>query len=166
MVDEPRSSGRNAPGLAAVTVAASAAWIGLTGADPGALWIGAPTVALAVVAAARAGLPAMLPRARFAPGFALLFLSELFRSATGLALRLLRRDPGFAPGVVVHVMRLRGQGARAAFMNAVSLTPGSLSAALHGDRLTVHVLDGPTAQARAELAVLEARVARLYGEAE
>jgi multicomponent Na+:H+ antiporter subunit E len=164
MVHEPSTFGRKAAGLIVVALAATAVWLGLTGMDAGALWIGAPTVALTVAAAARAGLPAMLPRAVALPGFALLFLTELFRSAAALALRLARRDPGFRPGLVTHRMRLRGTGARAAFMNAVSLTPGSLSAALRGDRLTVHVLDGDTPQLRAELAVLEARVAELYGE--
>jgi multicomponent Na+:H+ antiporter subunit E len=89
----------------------------------------------------------------------------LARSAVDLALRLARRDPDFAPGLVAYRVRLRGEGARAAFMNAVSLTPGSLSASLRGDWLIVHSLDGDRPDVRASLSTLESLVAELYDEA-
>ncbi len=158
------SLARTALILTSIALAAGGVWIGLTDLDMGALWIGAPTVALTTVAAARAGLPAMAPRLGALPAFALLFLAELASSAAALALRLVRRDPGFAPGLLAHRLRLRGEGARAAFMNAVSLTPGSLSVSLDGDELIVHSLDGDREAVRAALADLEARVARLYAE--
>jgi multisubunit Na+/H+ antiporter MnhE subunit len=150
--------------LAMVALASGAVWAGLTGMDKGAVWVGAPTVALTTLAAARAGLPAMAPRLVGIPGFTAAYLVELARSAIDLALRLSRRDPGFAPGLVAYRVRLRSEGARAALMNAVSLTPGSLSVSLRGDWLIVHSLDGDRPDVRESLTRLENLVAQLYGE--
>jgi multisubunit Na+/H+ antiporter MnhE subunit len=156
---------RTASILALVALASAAVWAGLTGMDKGALWIGAPTVALTTLAAARAGLPAMAPRIAGLPAFAAAYLVELGRSAVDLALRLSRRDPDFTPGLVAYRVRLRGEGARAALMNAVSLTPGSLSVSLRGEWLIVHSLDGDRPDVREALTRLENLVAHLYGEA-
>jgi len=155
---------QSAPRLALIALLSGVVWAGLTGMGKGAIWVGIPTVALTVLVAARAGLPAMTPRLAGAPAFAALYLVELARSAVDLALRLARRDPEFTPGLVAYRVRLRGEGARAAFMNAVSLTPGSLSVSLRGDWLIVHSLDGDSPDVRESLTTLESLVADLYGE--
>lgn len=155
---------RHTLSLAVIALAAAAAWLGLTGGGKGALWVGAPTVALTVLVAARAGLPAAAPRLAAVPGFLAMFAGELAQSAIDLARRLLRSDPGFTPGFIHHRLRLRGDAARAAYMNAVTLTPGSLSVRLRDDVLIVHSLDGDRRAVRASLSALEAQVARLYGE--
>ncbi len=164
MMGSPPSSLRLALNLAVIALAASAAWLGLTGGGKGVLWVGAPTVVLTVLVAARAGLPAAAPKAAEVPGFIVMFAGELAQSAIDLARRLLRADPGFSPGFVNYPLRLRGDAARAAYMNAVTLTPGSLSVGLRDDVLVVHSLDGDRRAVRASLSALEAHIARLYGE--
>lgn len=149
--------------FAVSTAAGAVAWVMLTGAEAGSAVVGVPTVLAAAWAATAAGAGSMAPRAGAAIGFVPFFAVALLQSAWGLARRVLRRDPAFRPGVVAWRLRLSGEGARAAFMNAVSLTPGTLAAGLDGDVLSVHVLDlgedhGPG------LDDLERRVARLYGE--
>ena len=151
--------------LALVALASGAVWAGLTELGKGAMLVGAPTVALTTFVAARTGLPAMAPRLAGLPAFAALYAVELARSAVDLGLRLARRDPDFAPGLLAHRVRLRGEGARAALMNAVSLTPGSLSVSLRGDWLIVHSLDGDRQDVRDSITRLENLVADLYGEA-
>lgn len=146
-------------------LAGAVAWLALTEGDLSSLVIGAPTVLAAAWAATAAGLGRMLPRAGALAAFLPFFARELLASAALLARRVLSRDPGFRPGVTVWPLRLKGEGARAAFMNAVSLTPGTLSTRLDGDRLWVHVLDVGE-DARPTLDALERRVARLYGETE
>ena len=135
----------------------------LTGAEPRALIRGAPVAVAASLIAHAAGGARYLPRPWPALLFAPWFLKEIFVSAWALGRRLLARDPGFSPGVVCYPLRLESEGARAAFMNAVTLTPGTLSARLHGDALEVHALDADEDVAAA-LAPLEGRVGRLYGE--
>jgi multisubunit Na+/H+ antiporter MnhE subunit len=145
------------------TASLAAIWLGLTGGEVRALVIGAPVVALAVLAAERTGGARYLPLLRPLPGFLWRTGVEIARSAWDMARRILARDPGFAPALVAYPLRLRGEGALAAFMNAVTLTPGTLSAGLTDDRLAVHALD-PGAETDDALRALEARVARLYGE--
>jgi multicomponent Na+:H+ antiporter subunit E len=159
-----RPASHRALGLLAIAGAAALAWGGLTGFEAGAWWVGAPTVALTTAVAAAAGLPAMAPRLQAAPRFAMGYAVELGQASADLARRLTRRDPGFAPGLLTHRLRLRGEGARAAFMNAVTLTPGSLSVELTGDDLLVHALDGDDPATRASLNALQSDVADLYGE--
>jgi multicomponent Na+:H+ antiporter subunit E len=138
-------------------------WVALTGADPGAAVVGVPVVLATAFAARAAGSRRYFPRLLQAPAFLLWFLREIFASAWDLAARLLSRDPQIAPVVVPYSLRLRGEGARAAFMNAVTLTPGTLSAGLVENRLEVHALTGDAGLAES-LAEMEARVARLFGE--
>lgn len=138
-------------------------WTALTGGDPSSFVIGVPTVIVAAAVAVAAGAGEAAPRLgallAFLPGF----LWALIESAWLLARRVLARDPRFRPGMVPWRLGLVSEGARAAFMNAVSLTPGTLSAALDGDVLSVHVLD-TTEDVGPSLAALERQVARLYGE--
>jgi multicomponent Na+:H+ antiporter subunit E len=140
-----------------------AAWMALTAGDLSSLIIGLPTVLAAASVAVTAGLGAAAPRLGALLAFLPLFAVALLTSAWGLARRVLARDPQFRPGMVAWRLRLVSDGARAAFMNAVSLTPGTLSASLDGDVLSVHVLD-TTEDVGPSLALLERQVARLYGE--
>jgi multicomponent Na+:H+ antiporter subunit E len=154
---------RTLPFAVAAAVALGLLWLGLTGGEWRALVVGAPVVLLATATAVATDGLKHLPRPAPLPGFMLGFIADLARSAWDIARRVLARDPGFAPGTQVYRLRLRGDGARAAFMNAITLTPGTLSAALDGDRLTVHALNPGEAVSR-DLAALEGRVGRLYGE--
>ena len=141
------------------------AWLALTEADAASWVVGAPTVLLAASLAAHGG-----PQGRggVSPGAALAFagrlLRDIFESATLVAATVLRPRMDVAPGVAAYPLRLRDPRAQALFMNAVTLTPGTLSAAFDGETLRVHALDVREDVAGA-LAPLEARVARLFGEA-
>lgn len=145
-----------------VALLGAGAWMALTEGDTASLVVGVPTIALAVAAslgaeAAPPARPAAL--ARFVP----FFLREVFASAWFVASRALNPRPRLDPGIVVYRLRLESAPARAAFMNAVTLTPGTLSADLDGDRLSVHALDRGE-DVPGALADLEARIARLFAE--
>jgi len=143
----------------------SVAWLALTEADAASWVVGAPTVLLAAALAAPGG-----PRGQggASPAVALVFagrlLRDIFESATRVAATVLRPRLDVAPGIAVYPLHLRDPRAQALFMNAVTLTPGTLSAAFDGDTLRVHALDVREDVAGA-LEPLEARVARLFGEA-
>ena len=157
----PSSRRTDAWALALTGAAALAAWLALTGAQPRSLVVGVPTIVAALLAVRASGGAALWPRLLAVPGFALWLLVAMLRSAWDVARRMLASEHGFTPGMVRYELRLRGPGARAAYMNAITLTPGTLSAALDGDRLWVHALDSPDIEA---LTDLEGRIARLYGE--
>jgi len=147
---------------AATFVVCAAMWAALTGADPASLAIGAPTVALAVAASLRADASPpvrLLLFARFLP----YLLGQVFAGAWSVARRSLSRHPRFDPGEVSYRLGLRSGPARSVFMMAVTVTPGTLSAQLDGDRLLVHALDRG-ADVRSELSALESRVAALFDE--
>lgn len=162
--EPPRGGGAaGATNFAAAAAIGAAAWMMLTGGDPTSAVIGVPTVLVAAWAATAAGAGAMAPRLRATAAFLPYFARALILSGWGLAVRVLRRDPAFRPGIVAWTLRLHGEGARAAFMNAVSLTPGTLAAGLEGDVLSVHVLDLGEDH-RSALDDLERRIGHLYGE--
>lgn len=66
-----------------------------------------------------------------------------------------------APARIHYDMTLPDGLARVVFMNTVSLLPGTLSAAIEGDRLSVHVLDTHLDHA-AELDRLERTIGRIF----
>lgn len=140
-----------------------ALWLGLTGGDTTSLFVGVPTVLIAAAVADRARAARFLPRLVRLPGFLAFFLGQQLLAAGLIATRVMRRTITLEPGVVEIRVRLRGDGARAVYMSALTLMPGTLAAALDGDRLAVHAIDR-TADVAAELADLERRVARLFGE--
>ncbi len=153
---------RRAAQGATVAVACAGTWLALTSGDLASLVVGGPAVALATAASLRGEAPPP-GRAGAAARFAPFLLREIFASAWYVASRVLRRRPRFDPGIVTYRMGLRGAAARAAFMNTVTLTPGTLAADLHGDSLSVHALDC-TADVEGALSALEARVAALFAE--
>ncbi len=75
--------------------------------------------------------------ARFLPVFVWFSL----RGGLDVALRALHPHCPLAPGLLVYPLRLRVGPARVFFANTVSLLPGTLSAELEDDRLTVHILE-------------------------
>ena len=95
--------------------------------------------------------------ARFLPYF-------LWRSLYGgvdVARRALHPRLPISPGMYDHRWRLPPGLPRVFMANTVSLLPGTLSAELDEEYLRVHVLDRTGAFA-SELALIEARVARLF----
>ncbi|MFA9459829.1 Na+/H+ antiporter subunit E [Thiohalorhabdus methylotrophus] len=138
-------------------------WILLTGGAPISWIIGGPFVAAGALAAH--GLRPDQERA-IHPVAALAFLPFfLFHSLRGgwdVALRAFHPALPLAPGHITYPCRLPPGPARLFFGNVVNLLPGTLSVGEEAEGMTIHVLDR-TASPDAELAILEARVAAVFG---
>jgi multicomponent Na+:H+ antiporter subunit E len=87
------------------------------------------------------------------------FLWASLRGATDVAVRALAPRPRLDPGVIEYPLRLRDSPTAAvALADVISLLPGTLAVAVHGDRLIVHVLDRGSAVLEG-IADAEARIA-------
>ena len=135
-------------------------WI-LTGGAINSWLAGAPVVMFAVLASGML-LPAVswsLPGiVRFAP----FFLWRSLKGGVDVSRRALHPGLPISPVLFDHRWRLPPGLPRVFMANTVSLLPGTLSAELEEDRLRVHVLDH-TGDFAAELTLIEARVAQLFG---
>jgi multicomponent Na+:H+ antiporter subunit E len=136
-------------------------WIILTaGAAPGSWIIGVPAVLLATLVSSywRPRSPINLfELLRFLPVFLLRSLSAAF----DIAWRAFVPRLPIEPALIAYDLSLPEGLARVAFMNTVSLLPGTLSAALDGARLSVHVLDDRRDHS-AEIARLERTMAQIF----
>jgi len=123
--------------------------------------VGAPVVVLAALASGVLlpgtawSLPGLL---RFIP----FFLWHSLRGGVDVAGRALHPRLPISPGLLKHQWRLPTGLPRVFMANTVSLLPGTLSAELGEEFLHVHVLDLSGAF-EAELTVIEARVAKMFG---
>lgn len=108
--------------------------------DPGSWVVGAPTV---MVGAGMVGaMPVAAPATRLwmLPRFAPWFVWQSIRSGVDVALRALRPGLAIAPGLLARRTILTGD-ARVLFANTITLLPGTLSARIERDVLTIHALD-------------------------
>ena len=96
--------------------------------------------------------------ARFLPVF--FWLS--CRGGFDVALRALHPHCPLTPGLLIYPLGLPIGPARIFFANTVSLLPGTLSADLEDERLTVHILDERLSSLES-LQLLESLVAGLFG---
>jgi multicomponent Na+:H+ antiporter subunit E len=138
-------------------------WWVLTDGDRGSWVIGVPGVVSAALASLML-VPGKLWRWRLAGmlRFIPFFLRQSVRGGLDVSIRALHPHTPLAPAVQHYRLRLHDDFARVFFANTVSLLPGSLSADLQHDRLTVHVLDG-SLPIQATLQALEVRVAGVFG---
>lgn len=90
------------------------------------------------------------------------FLLQSVRGGADVARRALAPSLPLAPGFLHYRIRLPQGPARVFFVNCISLLPGTFSARLEDDDLTVHHLAEPEA-GRRRLAELEGRVGGLFG---
>jgi multicomponent Na+:H+ antiporter subunit E len=109
----------------------------------GSLVPAAVAVAAAALAAWRLPRPgSLVPRPlgvlRFLPYFA----RQSISGGLDVALRALRPGRTVAPTFVEYRTGIRDPGLRVLFANTVSLLPGTFTAELRDDVLSVHVLDG------------------------
>ncbi|MBU0962131.1 MAG: Na+/H+ antiporter subunit E, partial [Proteobacteria bacterium] len=74
---------------------------------------------------------------RFVP----FFLNQSFRGGIDVMRRALSAKQLLNPGLVSYVTLLPEGSARIFFVNTISLLPGTLSAELHGNQVTIHTLD-------------------------
>jgi multicomponent Na+:H+ antiporter subunit E len=140
-------------------------WWTLTGGDRSSWLIGGPVV-LAATAAALALSPlshwrvSVVGLAGFVPYF-------VWRSVVGsldVAWRAFHPRLPISPSLKEYALALPADGpARVFFADVVSLLPGTLSAELHEHSVTVHLLNGESSHALAELRRLEVSVGALFG---
>ncbi|CRI67588.1 putative Na(+)/H(+) antiporter subunit E [Thiocapsa sp. KS1] len=139
-------------------------WVVLVGPDLVSWIIGGPFVIAATLASLRLSEPR--DRTLSLPslvGFVPYFLWESLRGGLDVAARVLIPRMRVDPGNRTYRLRLRSPEARLVFIDSISLLPGTLSADLRGDLVTVHALDVRTDVVEG-LRVLERRVAALFGE--
>jgi multicomponent Na+:H+ antiporter subunit E len=138
-------------------------WWVLTGGHTASWIVGIPVVVLATGASLGfqshelwkwrlAGL------ARFFP----VFVWQSLRAGFQVAILAFHPRCPLAPGLLTYHLRLPVGPSRIFFMNTMSLSPGSVSADLKGDRLIIHVLDEQFLD-REEWQSLESLVADLFG---
>jgi len=135
-------------------------WMFLAGGDAGSWMIGAPAVAAATLLSLRlwSGPAASLwALARFAPWF----FRQSLDGAIDVAMRALHPAMPLYPGLVTFRLRLPSGASRVALANVISMLPGTLSADLKADRLTVHALDARQ-DLYAMLVELEPRIAGIF----
>jgi multicomponent Na+:H+ antiporter subunit E len=100
-------------------------------------------------------------RAGAMAAFAGYFLSRSLLGGLDVAGRVLHPRLPLDTSESGYDLTLRGDGARTLFVAVVSLLPGTLTADLVGQRVTVHSIAGDPGS---QLAALERHVARLFGE--
>ncbi len=146
--------------------ALSALWWCLLPSSTGSWLVGAPAVLMG--AALAAGLARDAAR-RISPlgalRFTTLFAVETLAGATDVARRALDPRLPVAPGFHEVALDLPEGAPRVLFANTVTLLPGTLSAAIRGDRLLIHSIDAG-ADLEAALNRLRKAVRRLYRLAE
>lgn len=144
----------------------AAAWVVIAGTDPSAWVIGAPTVMAATWASLRLRpqTGAVLSPVRILL-FVPYFLWYSLKGAVDVAQRVMRPRMRIAPGLRAYRLRLVSPSARVLLLDVVSLLPGTLSADLRGDQLSLHALDArDDAALDAEVDQLERRIGALFGE--
>jgi multicomponent Na+:H+ antiporter subunit E len=129
---------------------------------------GSPLIVAATIAAATAfSLVLVPPLARWRvlalARFAAFFVTQSAIGGTDVARRALHLRPPVQPAFVERRLRLRGDAARVFFAACAGLLPGTLTAAIEEDRVTIHVIDSSLPYGNT-LDALEQRVARLFGE--
>lgn len=136
-------------------------WLVLAEAEPASWWIGLPAVVIAAVLSLR-----LLPPETLSPrGIALLppfFLWHSLRGGIDVAWRALHPRLPIEPALIEHRLRLQSVLQRACMIDIVSLLPGTLSATLEGNTLTVHVLNRHVGIEH-ELQALETVIAGIFG---
>lgn len=145
-------------------LAFSGLWLILAGWDPASWIIGLPSVLLAAWLHDRLSRDTRAPSPWRILGFLGFFLVESARAGLDVTRRVLRPRMRIAPGFQTYRTRLADPAARVLFLDSISLLPGTLSADfVDREQVRVHALDA-TLDLEPELADLERRVGRLFGE--
>ena len=143
------------------TVIFALLWWVLTEGAPNSWLVGVPVVLLAVLAS-EALLPGVSWSLHGAVRFVPFFLWHSLHGGVDVARRALHPRLPISPELFDYRWRLPPGLPRVFMANTVSLLPGTLSAEMDEEYLRVHVLD-QTGNFVSGLAVVEARVARLFG---
>ncbi len=117
-------------------------WYALAGSDKASWLLGVPAVllvtAMSLWLASSSSLNIhLLAVFRFIP----FFLHQSLRGGIDVMHRALSFQQLLDPGLVFYTTLLAEGSARILFVNCISLLPGTLSAELKGDQVTIHTLD-------------------------
>jgi len=114
----------------------------LTGSDISSWIVGIPAVLIASKLSLMLSPPSQCPLSLLgALHFIPFFLYQSFRGGIDVMRRTLLRQQLLDPGLVSYVTILPRGSARIFFVNTISLLPGTLSAKLDENQVTVHTLD-------------------------
>ena len=117
-------------------------WIILTGADISSWVVGVPTILITAGLSLRLTPPSSLRISLTgALHFTVFFLRQSFLGGIDVMRRALSPRQLLNPGLVPYTTFLPEGPARIFFVNIISLLPGTLSAELDGNHLTIHTLD-------------------------
>ncbi len=135
-------------------------WWSLSGGVATSWWVGAPAIVLALAVSV-----VLLPPQRLVWGALFRFIPFfLWRSLLGgvdVAWRAFHPQRPIAPVLLSYRLRLPAGLSQVMMINCVTLLPGTLSAAVEGNILQVHLLSGRE-NCLVELRQLEVRVAHLF----
>lgn len=119
----------------------STVWFVLSGPDISSWIVGVPAVLIASkLSLMMPPFPSLHKLLRH-PSFYSFFLHQSFRGGIDVMRRALSSQQLLNPGLVSYVTLLPEGTARIFFVNTISLLPGTLSAELHENRVTIHTLD-------------------------
>ncbi|MFP7754707.1 Na+/H+ antiporter subunit E [Thermodesulfobacteriota bacterium B35] len=135
-------------------------WI-LTNGAPDSWGVGVP-VALAATMVSVLLLPPLSLSVKGAARFIPFFLWHSLRGGVDVAWRVFHPRLPITPGLHRYRWRLPPGLARVFMANTVSLLPGTLSAEMDSEYLSIHVLDQES-DPLSELKAVEVRVAELFG---
>jgi monovalent cation/proton antiporter MnhG/PhaG subunit len=143
------------------------AWIAAFGSVTPGVLIGGAIVA-GIVAYALRVLAPRWPEALLHPGAALRFAGYFAWQvvvATWQVVKALFRPVGdLKPAIVIVPLQVGSRNEATLLMNAISFTPGTVALELHGNRLSVHVLDtDDPREVVAEIARMESMITAAFG---
>lgn len=148
--------------IAAHVLALALLWWVLVAGETGSWGLG--LVVVTVATATSFALPLARPwrmRTSAIPGFVFFFVKRSVWGGIDVARRALHPRLPIDPVLVDYRLHLPPGPARVFMLNTLSLLPGTVSADLHRDRLTAHVIDAGL-DTEGELRRLERLVARLF----
>jgi len=136
-------------------------WWFITNGDPASWWIGIPAVVLALIVSSTMISPVFFVWSEI-PRFVAFFLWHSLLGGVDVARRDFSPSLPIAPGLLEYPLRLPPGLPQVFMANAVGLLPGTLSAELQNNVLSVHVLDRRS-DVLTELDAVECSVARMFG---
>jgi multicomponent Na+:H+ antiporter subunit E len=146
----------------------SVVWMLLTGWQPSSWGVGAVFVITAsLLSLYLAPKHSQTEQRLIAPAkllsFCCYFFIQSLRGGWDTAKLALTAKPKLSPGVIRYPMKLVNASQVFTFMQVLSLLPGTVSAELNGNELTIHVLDLNSLN-RAEIDDCYRRVSELFGD--
>lgn len=137
-------------------------WWLLTGGVAYSWWFGVPVIFMASAIAVKLGNSRHSLHFSAIPEFLWHFASRSILAGFDVAYRTLHPKLPLNPGLIEYKMQLPAGRPQTFFAGVISLLPGTLSASLHANTITLHVLD-TSENLKESLLQTETVIARLFG---